>query len=316
MNENSFTHPIIIDTDMAPDDWAAILYLTKREDIMIKGITIAGTGEAHGKRGAKNCLRLLELVNKSYIPVAYGTSKPLQLYHRFPWIMRFAVDRRLFIKFPKTNKKPLEVKAIDLMKKIITSSKKIILIALGPLTNLANLFLNYPEVKENIEKIYIMGGAVDVEGNISEVKRSIDNPYAEWNIYCDPHAANIVFHYGIPVVLVPLDVTNQVPIDKKFINRLHDNQNNVICQFLLKIIKRFGSRIETSSIPFWDLVAASILGNEVIVKKETRKIRVIEQEGEQSGRIIEDPEDGALIEICKKIDQEEYIRNVFKTILS
>jgi pyrimidine-specific ribonucleoside hydrolase len=230
--------------------------------------------------------------------------------------MRFAVDRRLFIKFPKTNKKPLEVKAIDLMKKIITSSKKIILIALGPLTNLANLFLNYPEVKENIEKIYIMGGAVDVEGNISEVKRSIDNPYAEWNIYCDPHAANIVFHYGIPVVLVPLDVTNQVPIDKKFINRLHDNQNNVICQFLLKIIKRFGSRIETSSIPFWDLVAASILGNEVIVKKETRKIRVIEQEGEQSGRIIEDPEDGALIEICKKIDQEEYIRNVFKTILS
>jgi pyrimidine-specific ribonucleoside hydrolase len=317
MNENNISHPIIIDTDMAPDDWAAILYLAKREDVRIKGITITGTGEVHGKQGAINCLRLLELLNKSHIPVAYGSSKPLKFSHKFPWIMRFAVDRRLFIKFPKTKKKPLDIKALDLMNKIVnSSSKKIYLIALGPLTNLAKVLQKYSETKENIEKIYIMGGAVDVKGNISEVSRSIDNPYAEWNIYCDPHAANIVFQSGIPIVLVPLDVTNQVPIDKKFINRLKDNQNNVICQFLLKIIKRFGSRIEKSSIPFWDLVAASILGNEVIVKKETRKIRVIAQEGRQSGRIIEDPEDGTLIEICKKIDREEYLRNVFNTILS
>lgn len=302
---------------MAPDDWASILYLTKREDLDIKGITVAGTGEVHGKRGAKNCLRLLDLVGKSDIPVAYGESDPLKMSHHFPRIMRFAVDRRLFIKFPRTNKTPLDINAIDLMNRIINSSnQKTTILAIGPLTNIANFLKKHAKSKNKIEKIYIMGGAVDVEGNIQEVSQSIDNPYAEWNIYCDPHAANIVFQSGIPVVLVPLDATNQVPIDKSFVQRLRNNQNDAICKFLLKIMKRFGARIEKGNIALWDLIAATIVNSEEIAIKETRKIRVIEIEGPESGRLIDDANEGYPIEICKKIDKNKYIERFFNTILS
>jgi len=302
---------------MAPDDWTAILYLVKRNDIDVKVITISGTGEAHGKKGAKNCLRLLELVNKSDVPVAYGKSEPLGCSHRFPRIMRFAVDRRLLIKFPKTKKKPKELNAINLMKQIINKTQeKVGILAIGPLTNLANFLKKFPEFKKEIEKIYIMGGAVDVKGNIQDVRKSIDNPYAEWNIYCDPHAANIVFQSGIPILLVPLDATNQLPIDNKFIQKLRNHKENKICEFCLKIMKRFGSRIEKGNIALWDLVAATIVYNEDIVEKEIRKVRVVEKEGSESGRIIDDADNGAKIEICKEIDKKEYFKRFFDTILS
>ncbi|MGM0468070.1 MAG: nucleoside hydrolase [Promethearchaeati archaeon] len=306
-----------MDTDMAPDDWAAILFTAKRNDINIKAIAISGTGEAHGEIGAKNCLRLLKIIDKEETPVSYGDSKPLNCTHRFPRIIRFAVDRRLFIKFPKTKQKPKEIKAIELMYQTIdSSSEKIILLAIGPLTNIGNLLQKYPQVKEKIERIYIMGGAIDVKGNIQDVSKSIENPFAEWNIYCDPHAANIVFQSGISIVLIPLDVTNTLPITPEFVHKLKQNQDNNICKFLVKIMKRFGKRIEKGNIALWDLIAAVIIKAEDIYKTETRHIRVIEREGSESGRLVDDLKDGAKIEVCKEIDKEEYNSRFFKTILS
>lgn len=318
MEQQRDSIPLIIDTDMAPDDWVAILYLGKRKDVEIKAITISGTGEVHGKKGAKNCLRLLKMINRDNIPVAFGISKPLRYSHHFPKTMRFAVDRRLFIKFPKSKKEPKALNAIDLFKEKILNShhKKIAILALGPLTNVANLIKQYPKVKKNISKIYIMGGAVDVPGNIAHVSRRIDNPYAEWNIYCDPHAANIVFQSEIPIFLVPLDATNKVPIGKGFIKRINKHQDNMICKFIGKIIKRLGSRLEERNIAFWDLIAAICVNAEEIARVETRMLRVIDKEGIESGRIIEDKDKGKQVQVCKQIDKKKYNTKFFQTILS
>ncbi len=319
MSPNQSTVPLIVDTDMAPDDWVAILYLGLRNDIKLNAITVSGTGEAHGKKGAKNCLRLLKMINKAHIPVAFGESEPLRHSHHFPRIMRFAVDRRMFIKFPKNNREPESIDAVELLKKVLISSEEeeTNILALGPLTNIANLIKKYPQVKSKIAKIYIMGGAVDVSGNIDHVSRRIDNSYAEWNVYCDPHAANVVFESNIPIFLVPLDATDKIPINKKFIQHLQSHKDNIICEFMLKIIKRFGiSRIEERSIAFWDLIAAMCVNSEEIADTEFRQLRVIEKEGPQSGRIIEDPEKGTKIEVCKEVEENEYFTRFFRTILS
>lgn len=309
--------PIIIDTDMAPDDWTAILYLAKRNDINIKAITISGTGEAHGPKGARNCLRLLKFLDINDTPVAYGTPDPLESHHQFPKIIRLAVDQTMFIKFPKTDRTPEKLSAIELIKNVIDkSSEKITILGTGPLTNLAFFFQKCPKLKDKISKIYIMGGAIDVPGNLSSVKKSIDNPYAEWNIYCDPHAANIVFQSGIPVVLIPLDATNLVPVDKQFLLEIKENRSNPISNLIYKILKRFGSRIEKGQVALWDLIAASVVGNEDIAEIEKRKIRVIEEEGQESGRTKEDLQNGAEINICKRIDKKEFENHVFNVILS
>jgi inosine-uridine nucleoside N-ribohydrolase len=317
MNSDTLKIPLIIDTDMAPDDWVAILYMGKRKDIDIKAITISGTGEAHGSKGAENCLRLLNIINKDDIPVAYGNGQPIKYNHHFPKLMRFAVDKRLFIKFPKSEYHPIEESAIQLLKNHIEKSKtNVVILALGPLTNLAEFINKFPPLKEKIEKIYIMGGAVEVEGNISSVSRKIDNPYAEWNIYCDPHAANIVFESGIPIVLVPLDATDQLPVDKAFVKKLKSKDEDEISTLMLKILKRFGSRVEREEVPFWDLVAASVVGRDEIANIRKTKIHVIETENEKSGFTKEDNKNGAEIQYCTSVDKEKYESHFFNTIFA
>ena len=76
------------------------------------------------------------------------------------------------------------------------------IIALGPLTNVALAIQNEPDIMKQVKEIFVMGGAVEVGGNVT--------PYAEFNIYDDPRAANVVFDSGIPITLVGLDVCERV----------------------------------------------------------------------------------------------------------
>jgi inosine-uridine nucleoside N-ribohydrolase len=82
------------------------------------------------------------------------------------------------------------------------------------LTNLAVTLTEHPELVSRIERVVIMGGAVDVEGNVP------DTPRAEWNLYVDPEAARIVVESGVPILLVPLDATNDVPFGRDVVLRL------------------------------------------------------------------------------------------------
>src|SRR5512144_2201583 len=84
--------PVIVDTDMAPDDWMAILYLLQRQDISVQAITVAGTGEAHCGPGVRNALGLAALAGQPNIPVACGRETPLQGSHAFPDDWRAGAD--------------------------------------------------------------------------------------------------------------------------------------------------------------------------------------------------------------------------------
>ena len=89
----------------------------------------------------------------------------------------------------------------------------------GPLTNLAEALERQPSIAQSIQEIVIMGGgAIQVPGNLGDGGLfQTNNKTAEWNIFVDPFAARIVFHSHIPIVLVPLDATNKVPIDLAFL---------------------------------------------------------------------------------------------------
>jgi purine nucleosidase len=90
--------------------------------------------------------------------------------------------------------------------------KQLVIIAIGPLTNLAALIAKHPEVLKRVGRIVVMGGAVWCPGNIT--------PHAEFNIYRDPAAAAVVFTSGLPITVVPLDVTRQIAMDASHTARL------------------------------------------------------------------------------------------------
>ena len=222
---------VIIDTDMAVDDWFAILYLLQKPGVNVLAITVTGTGEAHCDPGVKNALGLEKLAEHAPIPVACGDEIPLKGSNVFPDSFRNAVDSMLGIRLPKGSNTSSTTEAVDLLAMILENAPEPVdILVLGPLTNLAILVDEHPDLKSKVGKIYLMGGAVNVPGNVSSW---IDgNTKAEWNIFIDPYAANLVFESGIPIVMVGLDATNQCPLTMKFYSRIKADAKTPEAEFV------------------------------------------------------------------------------------
>jgi inosine-uridine nucleoside N-ribohydrolase len=277
--------PVVIDTDMGNDDWMAILYLLNRPDVEVKAITVSGTGLAHCEPGTRNALRLLALAEHNAVPVACGRETPLVGDHAFPDEWRVGADNLSGLRLPEGPGDVSEKGAAELLLETVgASSGKATLLALGPLTNVAEAVQRSPSLTSNLEMVYIMGGAVDVPGNIASVGVGIDNDVAEWNIYVDPRAANIVLESGAPVTLVPLDATNHVPVDRAFYQRIEKNRASPEVEFIFSVLTQLGESIDAGGYYLWDAMAAAILTDETLASFETRNLSVVEGEGPESGR--------------------------------
>lgn len=275
---------IVIDTDMASDDWMAILYLLQRTDVTIKAITVTGTGEAHCAPGIQHAVGLMTLAGYDKVPVACGRETPLQGNHAYPNSWRDAVDNLFGLTLPTGQNTASNETAVDLLKSVIGSSPdKVTLLTLGPLTNVAEAFQNDPSLVNNIEMIYVMGGAVNTAGNVKSSGSGIDNQVAEWNIYVDPYAANVVLKSGAPVTLVSLDATNQLPLTADFYARLQSNHKTPEATFVYDLYTKNHWLIDSGTIYFWDQFAAAVLSDESLATFQNANICVTETEGKDSG---------------------------------
>lgn len=302
-------HPVIIDTDMAADDWMAILYLLQSPLAAVRAITLAATGEAHTRPGLNIGCRLLKLAGQEGLPVTAGRPKPLKGNNTFPLSWRLAMDARLGLRLPGTKQKRDKATAVELLiQQLRTAVSPITIVALGPLTNLGELLQTRPELKEKIAHIAIMGGALTVPGNIQAPGVRIKNPHAEWNIFVDPAAANIVFASGVPVTLVPLDATNKTPLTLDFYEKVAADHPSPAAEFVYRLLKRLKNLIGRRQYYFWDPLTAVITTHPHIAQFISHPLRVIEEDGPTCGRTVR-VEKGPPIRICTGVDQE-----VFETI--
>lgn len=302
------SHPLIIDTDMAADDWMAILYLLNRPDISVEAITVTGAGEAHCEPGIKNAMHLTALAGQPDIPVSCGRETPLQGDHTFPASWRERVDALAGLTLPDNPASPAPQSAVELLTAILeSSSNKMTILTLGPLTNLAEALQAAPELKDKIEMIYIMGGAVDVPGNVGNSRAGIDNQTADWNIYVDPHAAALVFESGAPLTLIPLDATNHVPVTDSFVKRIKNNRQTPEAMFVFDLLTKteYHDFIRMGGYFFWDPLAAAILTENSLGTFETKALIVVEEEGNNCGR-TQVSGNGASIRVAVNADGERF----------
>lgn len=300
------TFPVVIDTDMAPDDWMAILYLLRRPDVSVRAVTVTGAGETHCEPGVENALGLLALAGQPDIPVACGRETPLMGDHVFPDTWRQAVDGMLGLELPLNDHTGSALPAAELLAQVIASSPdKVHLLTLGPLTNVAEALQTDPSLVENIETITIMGGAVDVAGNIAAEGHPIDNHTAEWNIYLDPHAARIVIESGAPITLVPLDATNHAPLTLDFYRQLKRDRVTPEAKFVYDVLTNLYDMIRSRHYYFWDPLAAAILTDNSLAAWQTRKIIVIDEEGPESGR-TKPVENGFPVQVAVSADRSRF----------
>jgi pyrimidine-specific ribonucleoside hydrolase len=257
---------VIVDMDAAPDDWQAILYLLKHPDVTVIGIGVS-CGVSYVDTGVTNTLGILEYLGIEDIPVAAGKETPLFVDHEFPTPWRGGSYNFYGLDLPTTTLQPSLLNASDLIISLIENSEdNVTLIALGPLTNIAIALDTEPSIKSKIDKILLMGGAIDVPGNVG-LESDIPNYVAEWNLWVDPHAADIVFRSGLSILMVVLDATNQVPQTQAFLDRLGPIISTPEAQLLYNMT--------SPGLYFWDQLAVVTLTNPEVVTWEEHYIEIV-----------------------------------------
>ena len=185
--------PIIIDTDPGIDDALAIAIALFSEELDVKLITTVA-GNVSLEKVTNNALRLLAFFGKD-VPVAAGAAQPLICELVDASNVHGASGMEGF-DFPEP-KRELLCKENAMYRTIMESDEPITLVPIAPLTNIALLFAVYPEVKEKIREIVLMGGSAS---------RGNKGVMSEFNIATDPEAAKMVFSSGVPIVMAGLDV--------------------------------------------------------------------------------------------------------------
>jgi len=205
------TRRILIDTDPGIDDSLAILLALASPELSLEGLSVVH-GNCSLGQAVRNSLSILELANATHIPLAVGCELPIVQ----PSLLAPETHGNTglgYAKLPEPQSRPTVQHGSDfLIEKITSNPGEFTLVAIGPLTNVALAIRKEPGVAMALKELVIMGGAIRHEGNTTAL--------AEFNIFVDPHAAHIVFHAGIPITLVPLDVTYQCVLMASDVERL------------------------------------------------------------------------------------------------
>ena len=209
---------VIIDTDPGVDDALALLFALSSPELNVEAITVVA-GNVRLELALENALRMVQIAGRSDIPVAAGAREPLE--RSLVTATSHGPNGLGGVEFPIPTIKPADKPAAEMIRTIVSSSPgEMSIICLGPLTNIATVLRNSPEVAKQIKEIVLMGGSLS-GGNMT--------PVAEFNMYVDPEAASIVFGSGIPLTMVGLDVTRKCVLTKDHVAALQAG-DSAICK--------------------------------------------------------------------------------------
>ncbi|MGL4431134.1 MAG: pyrimidine-specific ribonucleoside hydrolase RihA [Plesiomonas shigelloides] len=209
--------PIIIDCDPGHDDAIALILALASPKLNVMAVTTSAGNQTPDKT-LHNALRILTLLGRHDIPVAGGAPKPLlrELIIADNVHGESGLDGPAL---PEPGFAPQALTAVELMAKTLrASTEPVTLVPTGPLTNIALLLSAHPELKAKITRIVLMGGSAG-PGNWT--------PTAEFNIYVDPEAAEMVFSAGVPITMCGLDVTHAAQVMDEDIERIRAITNPI-----------------------------------------------------------------------------------------
>ncbi len=302
--------PVIIDTDPGMDDAIALLLAFSSDKLDIRALTAVG-GNIPLVKTSRNLLDLAGYASKE-IKVSKGAEKPLlRPLETAEWV--HGESGLGSVVLDKNNGDFYEKSAWDtIYEEAIACEGKLQLIALGPLTNIAITLMKYPDIVSKIQRITLMGGSCYI-GNTT--------PSAEFNIYVDAEAADIVFQSGIPITMVGLDATHKATILEKEIeeivsvnSRVTDIVNGLLISNL-EFRKKYSGLNEAI---IHDALAVGAVIDPTIIEKEDYYV-AIETAGELTyGKTVVDltrvTKNKPNAEVALGVDRERFVQ-MFKEMM-
>ncbi|MFN6572291.1 nucleoside hydrolase [Dendronalium sp. ChiSLP03b] len=256
--------PLIVDDDGSQDGLIALAYMLQNPKFQVKAITISH-GMAHPQIFGEKLLKALNRLDVPEIPVGVGSEVPLAGSNAFPEVWRADADGFYTPYVPSLTEIPSgtvdERNAAQLIIDTVKqSSEPVAILATGSLTNIAQALRQEPSIENKIAAVEIMGGAVNVEGNLTFHTDPIlaQNQVAEFNIWADPVAAQEVFSSGLPISLTPLDATNPITFtaaDRDAWKAVGTPESILASQLMDYSLSVVAGGVE-NPVQVWDLVAA------------------------------------------------------------
>ncbi len=262
------TRPVIHDNDGHVDDLLSTILLWLAPGIDLQVVTVTD-GDCYVVQAYETLVKMATFLDLEGAEIGYSEDA---CPNPFPenWRRESYIINELPIFSENALKKVYQTGKARKSQALITdclknSKQPVTFVSTGPLTNVAPVFEEYPELKEKVEEFVIMGGAVSVKGNVDQPDH---DGTAEWNFYADPVAAKKVFDTGIPIKLISLDVTNQVPVRKEFLQRLEEQSDRYRAS---RLASRIYSLVKGFNYFFWDtLTVAAVIRPELFTYKEAK----------------------------------------------
>ena len=294
--------PIILDVDTGIDDAVAIAMATYSNKLDVKLITTI-CGNLSVNEVTKNTLNFLQAINKKKIPVAIGENKPLER-EKDNSIQAHGKKGLGKYKFPPCTLKPVKENAVEKMYEVITKSKeKVVIIALGPLTNIAKLLLTYPDAKDNIDYILISGGL------LHDNKK---NPYLGFNVMQDPESARYVMKSGEKIIIVPSNHGHTAFLTPEEVEET--KVTNKTGEMLEYIFRSYKDRHVKVGIATHDPCAVMYVAHPEIFKKELMYVHIRFLEKQQTGVIDFDTHKEPNTKVATEINVKKFKKLYFETL--
>ncbi|MHC5248471.1 ribonucleoside hydrolase RihC [Enterococcus sp. LJL90] len=296
--EKTNKRPIIIDTDPGIDDTMALAAALFSKELDVQLLTTVA-GNVSLEKVTRNLLRLLTFWDLK-IPVAKGASQPLLRAARDASEVHGESGLAGFDFPDEYQENLLPESAVAAMKRVLMAAREpVTIVALAPLTNIALLLREYPEFKEKIAEIVLMGGAFG-RGNFGA--------YTEFNIGVDPEAARIVFDSGLKLTMVPLEMGSIAKIYPEESQKMANlNQTG---QMLYSLLQHYRSGSLDSGLEMYDSTAIAYLLNPSMFTVEKLSVQIETQGEYTAGATIVDFTDfyqkPANCQVCVNLDSAKF----------
>lgn len=293
---------VILDVDTGIDDAVAIAMATYSNKLNVKLITTI-CGNLSVNEVTKNTLNFLQAIGKGNIPVAIGENKPLER-EKDNSIQAHGKRGLGHYKFEKHDLKPIKMNAVEKMYEVITKSKTpVVIIALGPLTNVAKLLLTHPDAMDNIEYILISGGL------LHDSKR---NPYLGFNVMQDPEAARYVMKSGEKIIVCPSNHGHTAYLTPEEVEQVRTT--NKTGEMLEYIFRSYKDRHVKVGIATHDPCAVVYVAHPEYFKKELMYVHIRFLEKQQTGVIDFDTHKEPNTKVATEINVKKFKKLFFNTL--